>query len=126
IRPDDTPAPPDPVLSVFGFDSAGERWLDHCRAAERSAPLGCIGPYDILEELGRGGQGVVYKAVQPGTGRVVAIKRILAGDWATSGAKGRFLQEVRNAARLQHPGIATIFAMDVVDGLPVYAMEWVD
>lgn len=114
------------ALDSFRFDTPDEVWLDRFRSADTPAPLGSIGPYDILAEIGRGGQGVVYKARQPGTGRVVAVKRLAAGAWASTRSRRRFDHEVRAVSSLRHPNIVTVFAMDVVDGVPVFAMEWID
>ncbi len=113
-------------LSTFGFDGDDEPWLDRFRAADTPAPLGSIGPYEVLAELGRGGQGVVYKARQPGTGRIVAIKRLAAGVWASAASRRRFDHEIRSVSAMRHPHVVTVFAMDVVDDLPVFAMEWIE
>ena len=66
----------DPLLrSKFGFGDDDE-WLATARRAEAAVTPGRIGPYEIVCQIGRGGQGAVYKALQPGTGRVMAIKRL--------------------------------------------------
>jgi eukaryotic-like serine/threonine-protein kinase len=70
-----------------------------------------IGRYEILEELGRGAMGVVYKASDPTIGRLVAIKLLLLARPAQSGLPGVkdiFLREARAAGRLSHPGIVTV------------------
>jgi Protein kinase domain len=70
-----------------------------------------IGRYEIVEELGRGAMGVVYKAMDPTIGRLVAIKLLLLARPAQSGLPGVkdiFLREARAAGRLSHPGIVTI------------------
>ncbi len=89
--------------------------------------MGNLGPYTLLEEIGRGGQGEVYKAVQPGTGRTVALKRPAAGGLRIgSRAAERFSREVDAATRLSHPNVVTVFASEVIDGHAVLVMEYVD
>lgn len=114
-------------LSDFGLDDkSGDNWMDRLREAELPAQLGTIGPYELLEEISRGGQGIVYRAKQSGTGRMVAVKRLLAGSFATMAMRRRFEREVEVASALQHPNVVTVFAMEVVDGQPIFAMEWIE
>ena len=84
-----------------------------------------FGPYELLEEIGRGGMGVIYKARQPGLDRVVALKMLLAGEFADAKTRSRLLREARIAARLSHPGIVTIHDVGEVQGRPYFAMEFV-
>ncbi len=98
----------------------------------RSTPkLGALprlfGRYELLEELGRGGMGVVYKARQQQPERLVAIKMILRGELASSSELQRFQSEAQSAARLD--GIANIVGVhevDEVDGQPYFSMEFVE
>ena len=113
-------------LALFGLDDPREAWLDRLREAEMPARLGCIGSYEILEEVSRGGQGVVYRARQPGLRREVALKRLVAGAFASPAARRRFEREIEAASTLNHPNIVTAYATEIVDGQPVLAMEWVD
>ncbi len=88
---------------------------------------GTLGRYKILDELGRGGCGVVYRALDPSIGRTVAIKTILAKDAAGSQeSRERFRREARSAGNLSHPNIVTVH--DFSDsGDPMYiAMEFVE
>jgi serine/threonine protein kinase len=117
---------PDPSDWGFEVDGPGDAWLAWLREASRPQTLGSIGPYELVEEISRGGQGVVFRARQPGTGRDIAIKRLLAGSLSTSNMRQRFLREIEASAALSHPNIITVYGMDEVDGVPVLAMEWVD
>ena len=85
-----------------------------------------LGRYHIISELGRGGMGVVYKAVDPKLERFIAIKCLsdeLSEDEITV---TRFLREARNVAALNHPHIAQIFLADEDEGKPYFVMEYID
>ncbi|MBW8823206.1 MAG: protein kinase [Xanthomonadales bacterium] len=84
-----------------------------------------FGDYELLECIGQGGIGMVYRARQRDLDREVAIKLLSAGVWASSDFVVRFHHEAQHAARLQHPGIVTIFEMGEFDGLVYYAMQLV-
>jgi len=84
-----------------------------------------FGPYELVEEIGRGGMGVVYAARQPTLGRTVAVKLLLAGVYASEAALRRFQVEAAAAAGLQHPNIVAIHDYGEVDGQPYYAMDLV-
>lgn len=82
--------------------------------------------YEIEEELHRGGQGVVYRAEQLSTKRIVALKVLLEGPYATDTAKRRFEREVELAASLNHPNIVTILDSGKSFGRFYFAMEYVE
>ena len=82
--------------------------------------------YQILAELGRGGMGVVYHARQTRLGRDVALKMILAGEYAGADARVRFLAEAEVIAKLQHPNIVQLFEFNVYHGVPYFSLEFVD
>jgi len=90
-----------------------------------TAGLPPIAGYQLLEEIGRGGMGVVYRALQIATKRIVAIKVMLAGPFASDTARRRFAREVELAARLDRPGIVRVLESGTVAGQPYYAMDYV-
>lgn len=82
--------------------------------------------YDIVREIHRGGQGIVYEAQQLSTNRTVAIKMLLQGRFATTKQRLRFEQEVEVIAALRHPGIVTLYESGIAAGGEIYfAMEHV-
>jgi serine/threonine protein kinase len=81
--------------------------------------------YDILDELGRGGMGVVYKARQERPDRLVALKMVLAGAHAGSQEVARFRGEAEKTARLQHPHIVQVFEVNEHEGRPYFSLEYV-
>ncbi len=85
-----------------------------------------FGKYEILEEVGRGAMGIVYKARDPIIGRLVALKTVMPGLLAEPELLKRFYREAQAAGGLQHPNIVTIFDMGEVDGLPYIAMAFVE
>lgn len=116
----------DPGLVAAGFGFEDDRWIGQIRRAETHVSPGSIGDYELLAEIGRGAQGIVYKAVQPRTKRRIALKRLVGGSLAGAEMRARLAREVEATAALSHPSIVTVFGLEYVDGLPVVAMEWVD
>jgi len=82
--------------------------------------------YEIVDELGRGGMGVVYKARQVRLDRTVALKMILAGSHAGREALARFYAEAAAVAGLQHPNVVQIHEVGEQEGQPYFSMEFVD
>lgn len=85
------------------------QYLSPC---EVPGAIGKLGPYEILEEIGRGGMGVVFRAHDPKLQRIVAVKALAPELARLPSARQRFLREARAAAAISHPHVVTIFAVD--------------
>src|SRR5438309_11882023 len=85
-----------------------------------------IGRYEILQEIGRGAMGVVFKGRDPLIGRAVAVKTITSAVAESADLLERFYREARAAGGLQHPNIVTIYELAESGGAPFIAMEYLE
>jgi serine/threonine protein kinase len=89
-------------------------------------PIGQLGDYELIEEIGRGGMGIVYRARQPSLERWVALKLMHSNRLPNRELEQRFLREARLAASLRHPGIVAIYDLGKIEGSPFFTMELVE
>jgi len=122
----------DPTATMDQAPPAGDATSDDAseppkRPSRRSAPeIVNVPGYEILGILGRGGMGVVYKARHVKLKRTVALKMVLAGGHASETELARFYIEAEAVAQLQHPNIVQVFEISEQNGLPFFALEYVD
>ena len=89
-------------------------------------PVWQVAAYDLIGEVARGGMGVVYKARHRGLNRLVALKMVLAGEFASQVQRLRFQREAELAARVKHVNIVQIHEVGTVGDRPYLSMEWID
>jgi serine/threonine protein kinase len=95
------------------------------RSRERAGPLATIGPYEIQEQLGQGGMGRIYRAVDP-NGRMVALKVIRPEHASDSMFQRRFAREARAAQAVKHPHVVPVLASGEHDGMAYLATAYVE
>ena len=95
-------------------------------AGDEAKAARMIGDYELIEEVARGGMGIVYRARQRKLDRIVALKVLTSGEYASPESRQRFRVEAEAAARLQHPGIVAVHDVGEDDGLPWLAMDFIE
>ena len=115
------------VADMAGFqyrqESEGEKVTSS--SAELSLPC-CLGDYELIEEIGRGGMGIVFRARQLSLDREVAIKMISRGPLASEQERTRFQAEARAVAQLDHPAIVPVYDVGELDSRPFFSMKLIE
>ncbi len=119
---DDSLGQAEPSPGLTPSDSAKAHWPRKARSSRAVEPPP---GYELLEEIGRGGMAVVFRAKQQILNRVVALKMLLGGGVASTETLARLKQEARAVAQLQHPGIVQIHEVGEHQGLPYLSLEYV-
>ena len=113
------------LSDVLGDDGPAQKHSGTSVQAKADVPRQ-FGAYELLDELGRGGMGVVFRARQASLSRIVAVKMILRGEMASASDVARFRAEAESAARLNHPHIVPVYEVGEVDGQSYFTMKLID
>lgn len=114
----------DQLAAPMEVGSAGNNQHGGCAGGPEVGRFPVVPGYEILDELGRGGMGIVYRAQQLKLGRAVALKMILSGVHAEEAELARFRTESEAIARLQHPNIVQVFEVGEQGGRPYFSLEF--
>lgn len=113
-----------PWLEQLGFPFIDSDWLTHVRGADAPEPLERIGEYELLEEIGHGGQAVVYRARRGS--EIVAIKRLRPATLSDVDARHRFEREIEAVLSLSHPRVVQVLDVLREERRASLVLRWVD
>lgn len=117
VRPDE--------ITINGFEISADLDLSIFDPSQTAPSLGRLGKYEVIEVVGYGGMGIVFRGLDPDLGRTVAIKVLNRRLAASATARRRFLREAKAAAAVEHPNVLTIHAVEEHRGTPFLVMEFV-
>lgn len=126
VPPDDWDLAPLPPFIVPGSVNSSRRSVSPSSSPSSEGVLRVIGPYHILRELGRGGMGVVYEAIERPLDRRVALKVLPFSSSTDKALVDRLLHEARIVARLDHPHIVKVYGSGEVDGVHYIAFQLIE
>src|SRR2546429_9034342 len=108
-------------LATVAFDTT----VQAAAGSIEAVPVRRLGAYELIEEIGRGGMGVGYRARQLGLDREVAVKVLRQGPFADAGEVARFRREAAAAAGLRHPNVVAVHEVGEADGHTFFSMDLV-
>lgn len=111
--------------AASGGESIWSRTFDNVEINLDDPAQRKFGDYELLERIGEGGMGLVYRARQATLDREVALKLLAAGPWASNDFIERFTREAQHAARMEHPNIVTVYDVGTVEQLHFFSMRLV-